>query len=74
MTHGAIGLFLDQSDLRGIGATPPHLVPVSDVDLVVNGNPDVIGYVVFPHFQDVVQLAAPLSMPSRLPSTETTTR
>lgn len=45
-THGMIWLICDQAYVRRLRATPPHMIPVSNVDLAVDGNSDVVRDVV----------------------------
>ena len=55
--YGAVRFILDEGNIGRIGATPPHMVPVTHVDLAVNGNTYVIRYIVFSDVQNIVQLA-----------------
>lgn len=53
-TYRTIGFIFDSSYLRGFGATPLHMVPMSHIDFAVNGNPHVIWNIMFPDVKDVL--------------------
>ena len=54
--YRAVWFIFDKLYLRRIGATPPDVVPVAHINLAVNGDPDMIGHVILPHIQYVLQL------------------
>ena len=54
--HRPVRFIIDESYLRRIRATPLDGVPVTHVNFAVDGNPDMVGHVVLPHVQYVLQL------------------
>lgn len=63
VTYGAIGFIFDSSYLRRVRATPLDVIPVSDINLAVNGNPHMIWNIVFANVQNILQLTSRASQP-----------
>ena len=57
-TNWSVRFLFDQSQLGWLGATPPHVVPVTNINLAVDGHSDVIWNIILSNVENILHLVS----------------